>query len=1448
MKSNNTNKELFLFITTIVVIGFLSWCLLDNYSGYFEEVKSEYRDKKIIDFSKPVSESLLAEVLVENNYIENEDDALFVARSLKKRLDAGDVIADIKDLRKKNWCLTLDEIKSNTSPYFKDKLSSLQEDSAFLHSITNSGIYESSSNGKIIAKVIRKPESSNKIKELFNKLTKKDAIPCEGVAVKLCEHTYDSLTSSVIDTIVGYKLTNKDGVVEFSGLELNKSYSVLPVSSEYTYGNAKGTFGGNLGSVAKDGVLELKYPFIERPITVQMLSNSTLNKIRKEHRIIVRSPESFKKAFTGDILTVLFAWCTLFFVLSYVSTKRRIHFDKRIITCLAFLTSISMIMMYSMTDPLTDRLIGKDTVWGIEVGILIIFLIYFTNIISFYQDRSHFAFDWLSNKFSSLPKGISYVLLALILTLMLFTPFGQEVGGMKVNLNLGILFQPSEIAKYLVVIFMAAFFCVHENAIIRYSQSGNANLFWNKLRYMGAILLGLGFLILLYMFLGDMGPGLVIAISFVLLYSCVKSKIADKDLKAIDAKMLFSSDVMLLFTGVISFSLFLFIGANMNCTFIFAIVWFVVWITGGLLLKKQVYESPIILNVVITLFVFGGEFFLQLSKIPHLGALQSIGERLDSRIQMCLNTWGELGLNDLPMCAGENTQVADGIWALASGGIFGQGVGEGSPNLIPAFHTDMILSSIGENLGFVFLFLIILVMSNLLKRSLDAGYRTGNQFGLFLTMGIVIVTAVQLFIIVFGSTGIIPLTGVTVPFLSYGKVSLILNMTAFGLILSLSKQQTKVNNTKQTTQNIFTTKGYKYTISSMSLIYLIIACGICCTYLNYQLVNRDSTLIRPLFVTNSNGAPVVQYNPRISLLTELLQPGNVYDRNGILLATSNKDTLNAHNLDYDDCYIDINKIATKGKKRFYPFGNHLMFVLGDINEQILSENIGYMADARHLSYLRGYDNQLYDEQGSPVKVRLTSNKYSDSPFLPVRDYTSSDSYSLRDYSVLIPLLKEGIKHNESVEDINARVSSFWKDNNVNPKDLTLTLDAKLQHSIQTDMQSFVSKNYKTWNCLRMSAVILDANTGELLTSAVYPLPDATTIKEAPAIYSDRDKSRDWLAYTDMDLGLKFPTPPGSTAKVMSALSAIKKDGKEAVQQKYYIHPLERIEVFKNGGGEPSGYKVPMEDAIVISSNCYFINLVNKLNTYKELSDLYKTVGIQCNFVGEDGKFTPVLPYSLQYSIDDKTNKKWNALFDLQAANALAKFEKYDEIRNNSQLKNANQRYRKMNDNEWALAWGQGIITATPLTMARVVSLVSNNGSMPTTKFVISEDKDSSKLGITADTPQFINYFENHNTSAISDLASFMVGQANKYDIGKPYANKIGGKTGTPERRFNKNTKLNDGWYICFVRDCAVNGQKHDLAIAVRMERLYRGQSGNAMSLVRDVVLPQLAKHNYIQYK
>lgn len=1449
VRSSIIGKNAFFFIIVIAVISIMAWSLMDNYSDYFDQVNSEYKEKKVLDLSKPVSVETLTNFFLQKGIFDNENDASFVAVAINKRIAEGKSIEDIKDFRKKAWCLTIEEIEASNSPLFKKKLMELRALNTVPDSLNNLMTpYVTSSLGSICAYVVERKEPSNVILGIIDKIVGNDEIPCKDVTVRLCEHSFDYLANSGDpDSIIGYAKTDNSGKVVFSGLDLQKSYSILPISDKYNYGSSKGTLGGNLSSVAVDGNLKIKHPFIQRPITIPMFSYSVLNKMKKDHSVIVRSAEKFKKSFVGDIITVLFAWIALFLILSIVGVRKNVDFESSIITCLTFLTCTSLIMMYSMTDPLIDELRGGDTAVGIEVGLCVIAILFLINIVFFYQGKYRISFDWLSNKLPFVPRGFSYVLVALLLTVLLFTPLGKEVGGMKVNLDLGFKFQPSEIAKYLVVLFMAAFFCVHENAIIKYSQTGNAGLFWNKVKYMGAIIIGLSSLIVLYMFLGDMGPGLVIAITFIVLYSSIKSKFTKMDGNSWSYSEFFSSDIMLLFIGVVSFCVMLYIGSLWGVTLLFACFWFALWIIGGFLLKKQIYESPIMMNLIVTLFIFGGSLFKLLSNIPFLEKLQSIGERLDSRIQMCLNTWGELGLGESAMQAGENSQVADGLWALASGGVWGQGIGEGFPDRIPAFHTDMILSSIGENLGFVFLFAIIVVLTVLLKRSLNSGYRTGNKFGLFLSMGIVIVTAIQFFVIVFGSTGIIPLTGVTVPFLSYGKVSMILNLSAFGLILSMSKHPRV-----RTGDKLFSTKDYKYTISSMSLIYIVLACGVCLTYFHYQFINRDSTLVRPLFVTNSNGAPVIEYNPRIRILTDLLHSGNIYDRNGVLLATNDTDTLSSHKGDYEDFSLNIDKVLASGKKRMYPFGAHMLFMIGDLNEQFLSENYGYMADARHMSYLRGFDNQKYDEQGNPIKLTLLSSKYSYSPFLPVSEYVSDDSYSLRDYSVLIPLLKKGIKHNDRIDEINNKISSFWHSNEISPKDLRLTIDAKLQYSIQEEMSRYAEKSFNGpgWNCLRMSAVLLDADNGELLTSANYPLPDISIIKENNVVYSDKNRGNNWKAYTDMDLGLKYPTAPGSTAKVMSALAGINKEGLKATERIYNVHPRERIEVFKNGRGEPNG-KVSMEDAIVISSNCYFINLVNDINLYNNLSDLYKTVGIQCNFKDNDGKAVPLLPYSLIYAESEKVYRKWNPLFDATAAKALNKFEKYDSRRNNPQFKRAEERYKKMNDTDWALAWGQGIIEATPLAMGRVASMVARNGQMEKTNYVIADNEEKAELGISKEHLLGISYIEREKEAAVPILASYMEKQASKYAMASPYKNVIGGKTGTPERiyvRNGKTTKKNDGWYICYIKDCNVNGQRHNIALAVRMERLESGRSGRAMALVKDVILPQLAKYNYIQYK
>ena len=131
--------------------------------------------------------------------------------------------------------------------------------------------------GTISAYVVEKKSTTNAFLGYIEKILGKDEIPCKDVVVRLCEHSRNFLANSgTTDSIIGYSKTDEYGKVMFKGLDPNKSYSVLPISNHYKYGTEKGTFGGSLLSVAKDGNLEINQPFIQRPIAIQMFSNSTL--------------------------------------------------------------------------------------------------------------------------------------------------------------------------------------------------------------------------------------------------------------------------------------------------------------------------------------------------------------------------------------------------------------------------------------------------------------------------------------------------------------------------------------------------------------------------------------------------------------------------------------------------------------------------------------------------------------------------------------------------------------------------------------------------------------------------------------------------------------------------------------------------------------------------------------------------------------------------------------------------------------------------------------------------------------------------------------------------------------------------------------------------------------------------------------------------------------------
>ena len=131
-------------------------------------------------------------------------------------------------------------------------------------------------------------------------------------------------------------------------------------------------------------------------------------------------------------------------------------------------------------------------------------------------------------------------------------------------------------------------------------------------------------------------------------------------------------------------------------------------------------------------------------------------------------------------------QLATGIMGMAAGGISGTGLGRGRPWLTPLPESDFIFTSLGEELGLIGVFSIIMLYALLIERGLRSAIGLRDGFGKLLATGLTFVLAIQIFVVIGGVTRVIPLTGLTLPFMAYGGSSLLTNWTLIAILLRIS--------------------------------------------------------------------------------------------------------------------------------------------------------------------------------------------------------------------------------------------------------------------------------------------------------------------------------------------------------------------------------------------------------------------------------------------------------------------------------------------------------------------------------------------------------------------------------------------------------------------------------------------------------------------------------------
>ncbi len=277
------------------------------------------------------------------------------------------------------------------------------------------------------------------------------------------------------------------------------------------------------------------------------------------------------------------------------------------------------------------------------------------------------------------------------------------------------------------------------------------------------------------------------------------------------------------------------------------------------------------------------------------------GRLFPERVDMCLSPWAN--------GHGRGMQLGQGLWSVATNGLIGSGLGLGSAREVPLAQSDLAFAAVCEELGLLGAVLVLTAYAAIVWRLFGLSFRCPDTPARYLRQAWAILLAAQAVVIVSGTLGLLPLTGVNLPFVSAGGSALLAFWVA---VASASSTAGLSASTVPENALLGSARGRQTGLCRVFALLLLLILPARVVWL--QSFRADQTALRKIFTPDADTEPRGHSNPRLEAMFRGVVRGSIYDRKGRILATSRLD--------------QKQKLGAAAQGRFYPLGSDAYHLIG----------------------------------------------------------------------------------------------------------------------------------------------------------------------------------------------------------------------------------------------------------------------------------------------------------------------------------------------------------------------------------------------------------------------------------------------------------------------------------------------------------------------------------------